>query len=656
MENNDLNLDVNIGDDKIDDTFLVIGKEDDSFIESYVASSESESDDTRFFVIIEVLNDETEADEIADSLVETFRKHYYEESNLDPYARFEEALKFVNDVARDIQSNGVPLHQLNVAIAALDKDILYLSQANDAEVYLVRGGTCSNISEGLSVGKRREHSDLFENIATGNLEKNDVVLFSSARLIRYISQNDLARCFHYKGIKKGVLELDDSIKMDVLGRVGVLALKVKEDLVEKEVLSESEISSVASSKRVLYILKAKKYFKITVDSVKEIKNFLYGFFSGKGVKFHEIKNIKGVSIISGATVFLIMWFILSATGVLATPSKRVGLELVEQTRSIISSARSEEDRDRATQMIFNAESKIAEISEIRRLQNQAAELEAELVNLKSVVDGLISLSDLPIYADISTKRSDANIFGLYQILNNYFAVDSSRAYEFIGDLVKDPINVTEGSRIKDAAPFLDVESMVFLTEDNRIREYFGGIVKFMETEDGAYKPADQVLTYGSRLYLLDKEEGQVWRYSRRRDSYGRAEPSLANIDNEKVKNAVSFAIDGSIYLLYPNGNIDKYFAGSEVTDFRFESRPISTIRSANFIYTNANFPFVMVMESETRKIYQFFKDPRANNNLVYLRQYYFEDLSELTGFIVDLANRRLLVSDKSKVYVTDFLN
>jgi hypothetical protein len=215
---------------RFDSSFKIIGLTEDSFLESYVAELEETNSKLKtvnadFFIIIEVLNNEFATDEVADAIAETFRKHFYESKDLDPYTRFEEALKFVNDVARDIQTNGLPLYQLNVGIAALVEDNIYLSQANDAEIYLLRGGVVKNIAEGLSVGKRKEHSDLFENIATGNLEKGDVILFSTARLMRYVPQSDLYRFFHSKNVETGLENIDDAIKTEVLGRVGVLAVK-----------------------------------------------------------------------------------------------------------------------------------------------------------------------------------------------------------------------------------------------------------------------------------------------------------------------------------------------------------------------------------------------------------------------------------------------
>lgn len=640
------------------DSFKIIGKQQDSFIESYVAKELVSTEDSQFFAIIEVLNLDVDGDEIADSLLETFRKHYYEESNLDPYARFEEALKFVNDVARDIQTNGVPLFQLNMSIAALFGNTLYLSQANDAEIYLIRSGLVSNISEGLAVSKRREHSDLFENIATGVLEKNDVVLFSSSRLIRYTSQAELGRMFHFKSITDGLEALDNSIQLDVLGRVGVLGFKVISDLVlqdNHEVLTVDFKSADIKQKLVYFSKKSKFYFNELKDAVIEFKSIIIKFLSGKKTRTDSLKHKNTVVILASGILFLFLYFILSVSGIFDSASKQANLKLLDQASNIITSVKSETDRERAAQLIFNASEKLDQVMTTKSLRSDAENLIAELNQVKSIVDNLIVLSELPVYADISTKRSDASILGMVKILNNFYAYDSKRMYEFIGNLVKDPVSLFDQGNIVSGSAFADTESVVFFTDTNRIREYDAGIVKFMDTDDTDYKPASQILAYGSRIYLFDKVDGQIWKYQRKRDSYAKAEPSLSNVDVEKVKQATSFAIDGSVYLLYANGDIEKYYNGSYVDGFGFSIKQISLITDANFIYTDVDFPFVLVMESSKKKIYQYYKDPKTEK-LQYLRQYYFEDLSELTGFIADLTNKRLLVSDKNKVYSTPLLN
>jgi hypothetical protein len=640
--------------------FQIIGLKEDSFIESYVAEVVAGTENRDFFAVLEIFNSDVDLDHVADALIETFRKHFYESEIQDPYTRFEESLKFVNDVARDFQSNGLPLHQLNMAIAALVDDHLYLSQANDAEVYLLRGGIVTNISEGLSVGKRKEHSDLFENIATGNLEKNDIVLFSTSRLMRYVTQSVLYRFFQPKNVKEGLTELSDSIKNDVLGRVGVLGVKFEEVFhpnAIKSSLLDLEIEQVDNKFKAKLLL-VKRYSQISFNFLKETTlefvSFVNKFFAGKNVKLDNFRHKKAILISAGVSFGIFIFLLLFLTGLLESPTTKNNRELVVQAASIVSSAKSEEDKNRAAQLLISAESKLTEASNSSGLRGEIEEVQNEISTTRSLLDNLLVISEPQVFADISSKRSTVNLLGLQKIANAYYAFDNERIFEFIGSLVKDPINLIDSTgTLIAASSFSDVESVVFLLKNDKLKEISGGVVKYMDTDDEIYKPGIDIFSYGSRVYILDNTVGQLWKYQRKRDSYAKSEPSLNNIDTEKVKSAVAVAIDGSVYLLYKNGEIEKYYAGSKENAFEIETPPLTKIENATDIYTEFDFPYVLVLDGTAKTVYQYYKNPRTDN-LKYIRQYYFEDLDKITGFMVDYSNKRLLVSDEQKVYATEF--
>lgn len=650
-------------------SFKIIGVTEDSFIESYVAELdepqiEGDFKNADFFVIIEVLNNDISTDEVADALVETFRKHFYENKDLAPYTRFEESLKFVNDVARDIQTNGLPLYQINVGIAALIDDVVYLSQSNDAEIYLLRGGVVKNIAEGLTVGKRKEHSDLFENIATGTLEKNDVLLFSTARIMRYITQNDLYRLFYpVKDLKSSLENLDSFISPEVLGRIGVLAIlfnginKSTQEIDNEE--NSSKIKSLFKDNKFDYLKfrrLLKKYFLSLKETSNEFSEILLKFFSGKKIDLKKFKHSNIIKVISVSLIIFLILFVLFFSGFFSSKKTEENKLLSEQIKTIVANAKVEPDKQKAATLVLNAESKLEQIITNKGKKSLILDLQSELEQVKTVVDNLIVIDDqLQLVADISTKRFDVDIKGFLKLGNAYFVHDGKRLYEFINDFVKDPAIILEQGEITAAASFDESESLIFISSDNKLKEYSKGINKFMDTEDGLFKPSNALMSYGSRIYLLDRQAGNIWRYQKRRDSYTKSESALNNVDNEKIKNAVSMTVDGAIYLLYENTDIEKYYAGSLDSAFSVATKPLIKPAAATVIYTELDFPFVLVGDLQSKKIYQYFKDVKTNS-LIYQKQYYFAGLNELTSFMVNYQSKRLYVTDKNKVYLTQFLN
>jgi len=328
---------------------------------------------------------------------------------------------------------------------------------------------------------------------------------------------------------------------------------------------------------------------------------------------------------------------------------------LSQAEQIIDNARSEPDKQRAANLILSAESKVLEVAKARSFKDEAAKVTSEIEEVKSMIDGLVVLEEVTLVADVSVKRFDVSIKGLLKLGNAYYVHDGKRLFEFINDFVKDPATILEQGEVITSSSFTDSDSLIFYSSDNKLKEYSKGVNKYMDTEDGNYKPANKIMAYGSRIYLLDSTAGNIWKYQRKRDSYGKAESALNNVDNEKIKKVVSMTVDGSVYLMYPNGDIEKYYAGSKVEDFSVEVKPLLAPKNPAEIYTEVDFPYLLLADYENKKIYQYYKDPRSEN-LKYQRQYLFETLDELTGFTIDFASKRLYVTDKNKVYLTTFLN
>src|SRR3989338_4259336 len=198
---------------KADYEFLFVGRDDNSFLENYSYDLFQEHGDKsgEIFINLEVQNNPVDAEEIGGVIFETMQKVFFEDVSLEPYTRFELALKAVNGVIAEFkgQKSSGYIGNLNVIISAVVGDDLLLSQCGDAEAYLIRKRFVSIISEGLNEGA--EPDDTFSSIASGKIESGDIVLFSSTRLVRYISKNDLAESVHRKNIIEALNEVKDVI-------------------------------------------------------------------------------------------------------------------------------------------------------------------------------------------------------------------------------------------------------------------------------------------------------------------------------------------------------------------------------------------------------------------------------------------------------------
>ena len=74
--------------------------------------------------------------------------------------------------------------------------------------------------------------------------------------------------------------------------------------------------------------------------------------------------------------------------------------------------------------------------------------------------------------------------------------------------------------------------------------------------------ASDLYFYAGNLYILDKKNSQLWRYRPTGESYSEApEPYFIEESGVNLSTVEDAAIDGSVWLLHPNGTVLKYFTG-----------------------------------------------------------------------------------------------
>jgi hypothetical protein len=75
---------------------------------------------------------------------------------------------------------------------------------------------------------------------------------------------------------------------------------------------------------------------------------------------------------------------------------------------------------------------------------------------------------------------------------------------------------------------------------------------------------NRITSYGGNLYVVDADGDQIWRYRPSGNGYeGQPEPYFANAGTVDLAGVQSVAIDGSVWLLFPDGRLLKFFAGEQ---------------------------------------------------------------------------------------------
>ncbi|MBU0727530.1 hypothetical protein KKA95_02495 [Patescibacteria group bacterium] len=608
------------------DTFSV-ARDSDHFIQLKTLKKPRVEDEV--WLIFEIIGNTKFARSTVQSIIETIEEVFFKNLELDGYERFENTLKEINLIYRNLkEKRGVKsVGTINAIIAAYSGNDLLLTQTKDAEAYLIRKGKLSPISEGLS-GKS---DDLFANIASGELMSEDKVIFTTSRLLRLVTHAQLAQI-----CSEGVTESLDSIRELVLAdnelSIGVAIMHIK----------LPQRATVMSSGKVNPLLdKFKKYLLQWWD---------------KGASFIEektgAKKVKNLSrnTILAAILLVVLLLIISVSFLMdgrrdnaLRDEYKLRIEAMNQDLHVANTKGYANDKETANAILEKVEQEARDILETNYFRSEALALLDKIQETRDSINNTTRLSEITPYVDLSQKRENVEALGLVNLDDNFFAYEYNALYEVILDQVLDPKTIDETEVVMAGTAMEDYGVLVFLTQSGRIIEYDEGQFNFINTNDDNWKPGIDVTAYGKYLYLLSPSTNQIYKYSRLRSEYSSA--TEYNTDAE-IQNAISFAIDGNIYVLKKGGEIIQLFKAKKQT-FEIEDLAVD-LSDATKLFTSPELDNLYVLDPVNRRVVVIEKEVGAGGR--YKEQIFLEDLDDIQSFYVNKSEDKLYLLTKKQIY------
>jgi hypothetical protein len=123
------------------------------------------------------------------------------------------------------------------------------------------------------------------------------------------------------------------------------------------------------------------------------------------------------------------------------------------------------------------------------------------------------------------------------------------------------------------------------------------ILNPLTTNSGSFASGNILGTYYGNIYILDNQAGLLWRYIYNGTSYEKG-LSIIDINKYNLKGAVSMAIDGSIYILNKNGQVQKYTSGVLQSSFSLKGQPplLQNLVQPLQIITNENISNIYILD------------------------------------------------------------
>ena len=160
--------------------------------------------------------------------------------------------------------------------------------------------------------------------------------------------------------------------------------------------------------------------------------------------------------------------------------------------------------------------------------------------------------------------------------------------------------------------------------------------------------ARAVGSFGGRLYVLDSEANQIWRYDARGDTYpDRPDRYFVIPPPKSLADALDMAIDGRIHVLYRDGSVLQFLQGEHQAAFTVRGLPDAIAQAlALAVDLNGDSGTVYVADRGNRRVVALGPDG------VFQAQFRAEEAFDaLETLAVDEAARRLYVISGGRLYV-----
>lgn len=603
------------------------------------------------FLLLEIENDQDNFLKIIYPLIsDTFKNIFFNKENETlPENKFEQALKEINQQCIDMQQSHNKKIQINAIIAAITKDNhLILTQSGKAEAYLIRQNKLNVISDN-SGDFQREDQDVFASIASGDITHEDRILFSSSRLLRLLTASQLVTIFK-DGVSEGLQQIKDVAGANEEKFLGVISMHLKTPIVIPVRHTESistPSTRLRDEKIVEPVLAQTKYYDVTTAvSVQEILKNMFE----KSIHFIK-KKTEGISR-KGLILGIFTVAVVLIVGIAIINKQNEAESLRNTDKQHIASIREEitkaqnlhlkGEQTAAMAVLDQASSDLKDILNSGTFRTEAIALTDQITETKKQVNNIVQVKSVNKMANLAEKRPLVEALGMTSFENTLYVYDLNALYKTILNVVESPVTIPE--EIIDAKAMSDKNQIVFYTRNGKIIEYSDGEFSIADTQDDTWAQAIDLEVFRKNVYLLDKTSNQIWKYERRNTVYTGKRGYIQD-ESVDIRDAISFAIDGYVYILKENREIMVLYSGKPI-DFEIRNLPEGTLDNVSKIFTTQDLNNLYLLDSVSNRVIVIQK----GENPEYKEQYIIEDIPSIVDIYIDPAEQNMYLLDKQSIY------
>ncbi len=168
------------------------------------------------------------------------------------------------------------------------------------------------------------------------------------------------------------------------------------------------------------------------------------------------------------------------------------------------------------------------------------------------------------------------------------------------------------------------------------------VVKLLDPSEGWGTLAD-VQLFGGNLYVLDQTHGQIWKYIPEGNGFGPVRNYISSDVTVDLSDAISFSIDGNVWIGKKSGVIVKLFSGKQ--DNFSVTGVDGELTNVKAVYTDDGMDYLYILDDVNSRILVVSKKDGS-----YLSSYMSPDFKNASDMVVDSKNKLLYVLAQQKVF------
>jgi hypothetical protein len=641
-------------------------------IDSFVFEPENESEKRLggLYLAGKVSNSMPQEKNLLEELSETIKKEYYYDLQKSPESSLKQSIKKANEFLDRQTKKGLVgwIGNLDFALMSIfplkiniseeeTEPILGINfvQTGKIKILLIREKEILDISQDVRNDELKAYpSKTFENIVSGKLIPGDKIIITNKNIYEYFKEKDLIRSFIKSKDKKAINEVFKSKRKELLEFSGFCLFL----MTDKEIKEKKKI-------KVFPSFSLKKFFPKT-PSLPKLNFKLPSIKKESLPRINKIrrpslfKNIKLPPNLKEKIVpVLLLVLLLLFSSFLFKEEKRKDfkenkeiIELAEAEKAQAENFLVFKDEKQANLKFQSAWIKIDNLFQENKsldpvLQKEATELKESIEESLFDLNNVEKIEEPELITEIFQKETNL-IPQKITSLNNFLFFSnpySNNLYEF--DLGEKEGNITNFNGNIKMATFSQ-NSLLFFLNPNIVVQYFPENEEkkeFKLSEDSINSNFRSPATYGSNIYFLNPNEGEIIKYSLNNEEEIQGNNWLDPETGKTPRKGKSMAIDGDVWILTDNFKIDRYYQGFFTKSLEINIFPL--LKNPTKIFTSPNINRIYILEPSNKRVIIMTKHGEV------VKQYSSDKFNNLLDISVSKNEEQIYLLNGIKVYKID---